>query len=96
MAQALLWPRRIRATIDRTERRPLAEQDRARARRRACALLVSCAWCERLSGDGEVWFRPTAWRFLLHSRARETGLTHGICPGCFSLLAPDVPYPARA
>jgi hypothetical protein len=59
-------------------------------------VVVACAWCERLSSDREAWFRPAVWRFLLHSRERETGVSHGICPCCFSKLAPDIPYPPPA
>ena len=59
-------------------------------------MVVACAWCERLSSDRETWFRPLLSRFLLHDRKRESGLSHGICPPCFSKLAPDTPYPLRA
>jgi len=59
-------------------------------------VVVACAWCERISSDGEVWFRPPLWRWLLHGRETETGVSHGICPSCFSQLAPETAYPARA
>ena len=48
-----------------------------------------------MSSNGEVWFRPTPWRFLLRGREQETGVSHGICPVCFSKLAPEVEYPMR-
>jgi hypothetical protein len=60
------------------------------------SFVVSCAWCERLSSDGETWFRPPLWRSLRPAHQRDTALTHGICPSCFSRLAPEVPYPVRA
>ncbi|MBD0329519.1 MAG: hypothetical protein ICV64_05385 [Thermoleophilia bacterium] len=56
-------------------------------------MLICCAWCESVSTNGELWFRPTPWRFALRTRERETGVSHGICPGCFAALAPDVAYP---
>jgi hypothetical protein len=65
------------------------------AERKLKLAVVACAWCERLSSDREAWFRPPVWRFFLRSRELETGLSHGICPSCFSKLAPDVPYPER-
>ena len=58
-------------------------------------MLVACAWCDRLSSDGEAWIRPTPWRFLVRPGEPDAGLTHGICPGCFAKLAPEVAYPVR-
>jgi hypothetical protein len=58
-------------------------------------VLVACAWCERVSSDGEAWFQPRLWLLSLRSNRLDDGLSHGICPSCFSKHAPDTPYPVR-
>ncbi len=59
-------------------------------------LVIYCAWCGSVSTDRSSWLQIEEPDFLLHARERDTPLSHGICPSCFSKLAPDVPYPERA
>lgn len=47
-------------------------------------LLMECAWCLRVTFDGE-W--PLVPRAALAAIDRQNSVTHGICPSCAAQLA---------
>ena len=54
------------------------------ARYEAAELITSCAWCRRVTFDGE-W--PLVPRAALAAIDMQNSLTHSICPSCAAPLA---------
>ena len=58
---------------------------RVLARYEAAEMITSCAWCRRVTLDGE-W--PLAPRAALLAIDTQNTLTHSICPSCAAPLTP--------
>ena len=56
------------------------------ARYEAAELITSCAWCLRVTVDGE-W--PLLPRAALVAIDTQNTLTHSICPSCAAPLTPS-------
>ena len=58
---------------------------RVLARYEAAELITSCAWCLRVTFDGD-W--PLMPRAALAAIDQQHSLTHSVCPSCATRLAP--------
>ncbi len=51
------------------------------------AVIVRCAWCERVKVDGE-WADPAEVQAMRRLPAERLHHSHGICPDCLAQLTP--------
>ena len=84
------------ADLGRVRRGPVASGTSRRFALRPPKVMVTvCAWCGSRA-VGERWSGRITRADVLAALDRAGVLTHGICPTCFDLEAPNEVYPRRA